>query len=75
MFGWCKRLFYRLGLLRALVRIADGAPGLALNRSDDWVELPLGAVGLFWIMLYCPLTLKHHLRHALDVAPVVLRAV
>jgi len=38
---------YKLGLLRALVRIDDGAPGLALNRSDDWVELPLGAVGLF----------------------------
>jgi len=55
---------YKLGLLRALVRIADGAPGLALNRSDDWVELPLGAVGLFWIMLYRPLILKHHLRQA-----------
>ncbi|HEV8078014.1 MAG TPA: HNH endonuclease domain-containing protein, partial [Marinobacter sp.] len=59
-----KSSTYKLGLLRSLVRIADGAPGLALNRSDDWVELPLGAVGLFWIMLYRPLILKYHLRQA-----------
>jgi len=59
-----KSSTYKLGLLRTLVRMADSAPGLVLNRSDDWVELPLGAVGLFWIMLYHPLVLKHHLRQA-----------
>ena len=59
-----KSSTYKLGLLRTLVRMADSAPGLVLERSDDWVELPLGAVGLFWIMLYHPLVLKHHLRQA-----------
>ncbi|WP_228143513.1 class I SAM-dependent methyltransferase [Marinobacter gudaonensis] len=59
-----KSSTYKLGLLRTLVRIADGAPGLAIKRTDDWVDLPLGAVGLFWIMLYHPLVLRHQLRQA-----------
>ena len=59
-----KASTYKLGLLRTLVRIADGAPGLVLSRTDDWVEVPLGAVGLFWIMLYHPLVLRHQLRQA-----------
>lgn len=59
-----KSSTYKLGLLRALVRIADGSPGLVLSRSDDWVEVPLGAVGLYWIMLYHPLILRHQLRQA-----------
>jgi len=59
-----KSSTYKLGLLRALVRIADSSPGLALSRSDDCVEIPLGAVGLFWIMLYHPLVLRHDLRQA-----------
>ncbi len=59
-----KSSTYKLGLLRTLVRIADSAPGLVLKRTDDWVELPLGAVGLFWLMLYHPLVLRHRLRQA-----------
>lgn len=59
-----KSSTYKLGLLRTLVRIADSSPGLVLNRTDDWVELPLGAVGLFWLMLYHPLVLRHRLRQA-----------
>lgn len=59
-----KSSTYKLGLLRTLVRMADSAPGLVLSRSDDWVELPLGAVGLYWLMLYHPLILRHRLRQA-----------
>lgn len=59
-----KSSTYKLGLLRTLVRIADSSPGLVLDRTDDWVELPLGAVGLFWLMLYHPLVLQHRLRQA-----------
>lgn len=59
-----KSSSYKLGLLRALVRLADSAPGLVINRTDDWVELPLGAVGLFWLMQYHPLVLRHRLRQA-----------
>ena len=59
-----KSSTYKLGLLRTLVRMADSSPGLILNRTDEWVEVPLGAVGLFWLMLYHPLILQHQLRQA-----------
>lgn len=57
-----KSSTYKLGLLRAITRIADGVPGMVLARSDDWVDIPLGLVGLYWIKLYQPLIIKHHLR-------------
>ena len=59
-----KSSSYKLGLLRTLVRLADSSPGLVINRTDDWVDLPLGAVGLFWLMQYHPLVLRHQLRQA-----------
>jgi hypothetical protein len=57
-----KSSTYKLGLLRAITRIADNVPGMVLHRSDEWVDIPLGLVGLYWIKLYQPLILKHHLR-------------
>ncbi len=57
-----KASTYKLGLLRAVTRIADSVPGMVLARNDDWVELPLGVVGLYWIKLYQPLILNHGLR-------------
>lgn len=59
-----KSSSYKLGLLRTLTRIADGVPGMVTRRTDDWVELPLGLVGLYWIKLYQPLILKYNLRQA-----------
>lgn len=59
-----KSATYKLGLLRALIRIADGAPGMVLARNDDWVELPFGLVGLYWLKLYIPLVLQHRLIQA-----------
>ncbi|SES77596.1 HNH endonuclease [Marinobacter segnicrescens] len=59
-----KSSSYKLGLLRTLVRLADSSSGLVINRTDDWVDLPLGAVGLFWLMQYHPLVLRHRLRQA-----------
>ena len=56
-----KSASYKLGLLRTLLRIAEGAPGMVLRRSDDFVEIPFGLVGLFWLKLYMPLLLKHNL--------------
>jgi len=38
-----------LGLLRLLTRIADTLPGIALSLDDDWVTLPYGVVGLYWL--------------------------
>jgi len=56
-----KSASYKLGLLRTLIRIAEGAPGLVLERDDDWVEIPFGAVGLYWIKLYAPAVLDYDL--------------
>lgn len=47
---------YKLALLRVLVRIADGAAGLAREgESEDVVDLPLGLVALYWIRVFRPL--------------------
>ena len=54
-----KSATYKLGLLRALIRIAEGAPGMVIRRTDETVEIPFGLVGLYWIKLYMPLVLKH----------------
>lgn len=53
-----KASTYKLGLLRTLLRIADGAPGMVLRQTDDYVEIPFGLVGLYWIKLYMPLVLQ-----------------
>lgn len=56
-----KASTYKLGLLRTLLRIADGAPGMVLHQTDDYVEIPFGLVGLYWIKLYMPLVLQKRL--------------
>ena len=50
-----KSATYKLGLLRALCRAADGQAGLAQALDDDAVALPLGLVALNWLRLYLPL--------------------
>ncbi len=50
-----KSSTYKLGLLRAICRVAHGAPGLAREAGAEHVEIPLGVVALFWIRLYLPL--------------------
>ena len=57
-----KSATYKLGLLRALIRIAEGAPGMVTARTDNEVEIPFGLVGLSWIRLYWPLVLQHRFR-------------
>lgn len=56
-----KTASYKLGLLRTLVRIAEGYPGMVTRRTDDRVEIPFGLVGLFWLKIYMPLVLTHNL--------------
>jgi len=46
---------YKLGLLRALCRAADGQAGMAEAQGEDSVVLPLGLVALNWLRLYLPL--------------------
>ena len=50
-----KSSTYKLALLRALCRIADGAAGYAWLGDDEYVTVPLGLVGLYWIRLFKPL--------------------
>jgi len=50
-----KSSTYKLGLLRALARAADGAQGIARITGDESVVLPLGLVALNWLRLYKPL--------------------
>ena len=54
-----KSSTYKLGLLRTLVRLAETAPGLVIERTDDYVDIPFGAVGLYWLKQYLPLVLHH----------------
>jgi len=60
-----KETTYKLALLRALCRIADGAAGIARVRGDDHVALPLGLIGLYWLRLFKPL-LKESLPQSAD---------
>ena len=50
-----KSSTYKLALLRALCRAADGAAGLARDYDDKFVALPLGLIALTWIRLFKPL--------------------
>jgi hypothetical protein len=51
-----KSSTYKLGLLRAVAKVADLTPSLAVpDKVDDAVELPLGAVALNWVRMYLPL--------------------
>ena len=49
-----KSSTYKLALLRTICRVAHSAPGFARD-VDDYVEVPLGMVALFWLRLYLPL--------------------
>ena len=50
-----KSSTYKLALLRALCRIADGAGGYARDTDDGHISVPLGLVGLYWVRLFKPL--------------------
>ena len=50
-----KSATYKLGLLRAVCRAADGQAGLAHEQDEDTIVLPLGAIALNWLRLYLPL--------------------
>ena len=57
-----KSSSYKLGLLRTLIKLAETAPGVVTRRTDEYVEVPFGAVGLYWIRLFHPLLLQRELR-------------
>ena len=55
--GDAKSSTYKLGLLRAVAKIADTASALATpHRTEpDTVQIPMGLVALNWIRMYLPL--------------------
>ncbi len=54
-----KASTYKVGLLRTLLRIAEGHPGAVLEQTEHQVSLPMGLVALYWLKLYKPL-LDHY---------------
>jgi len=58
-----KSATYKLGLLRAVCRAADGQAGLAEAQDEDAVVLPLGLVALNWLRLYLPCSRRSCRRH------------
>src|SRR5205807_6147432 len=50
-----KSATYKLGLLRALCRAADGSAGMVQDTGEEFVRVPLGLVALNWLRLYLPL--------------------
>jgi SAM-dependent methyltransferase len=52
-----KSSTYKLALLRVLCRVASGASGLARYIGDDYVDLPFGLVGLYWVRAFQALLL------------------
>jgi SAM-dependent methyltransferase len=50
-----KSSTYKLGLLRTLCRIANGAAGFTREHDEEHVAIPMGLVALNWIRLYKPL--------------------
>lgn len=50
-----KSSSYKLGLLRALCRAADGQAGMAVAKDEGSIDLPLGLVAVNWLRLYLPL--------------------
>ena len=57
-----KSSSYKLGLLRALTRIAECAPGIVQTRDEDSIDIPFGIVGLYWLKQYKPLVLTHEIQ-------------
>ena len=55
--GDAKSSTYKLGLLRAVAKVADGASALGVpHRTEpDTVLIPMGLVALNWLRMYLPL--------------------
>ena len=47
--------------LRSLAPLANPEPGLVIERTEDYVDIPFGAVGLYWLIQYLPLVLHQRL--------------
>lgn len=43
---------YKPALLRGVLRVADSARGVTLEKTQDHVTIPLGLVALYWLRMY-----------------------
>ena len=70
-----KYTTYKFGLLRVLLRIAAGAPGLVVSRDDGYVDVPMGLVALYWLRVYEPLlsrNIKQSPQHRYAFGPALM---
>jgi hypothetical protein len=67
-----KNATYKLGLLRALCRAADGSAGMVQDTGDEFVRVPLGLVALNWLRLYMPLARESLPQRQTNVGPAGL---
>ena len=61
-----KSSTYKVALLRALLRVAEGHPGAVIDQTNDHVVIPLGLVALYWLKLFKPLVDHHNLLQNSD---------
>ena len=64
-----KSATYKLGLLRALCRAADGSASMVQDGGDEFVRVPLGLVALNWLRLYLPLVRESLPQTPTNVGP------
>jgi protein-L-isoaspartate O-methyltransferase len=57
-----KSSTYKLGLLRSILRIAEGNVGAVIERTDTHVSLPLGLVAFYWLKIYKILIDTHDIQ-------------
>ena len=57
-----KSSTYKLGLLRSILRIAEGNVGAVLERTESNVSLPLGLVAYYWLKIYKTLIDTHDIQ-------------
>lgn len=55
-----KSSTYKLALLRIILRIADGSPGVVIDQDENYVTIPFGLVALFWTKMFKGLILDNN---------------
>lgn len=53
---------YKPALLRAILRVANGAQGAVLESTSEYVAIPIGLVALYWLRMYRWLMIDHDYR-------------
>jgi hypothetical protein len=55
-----KSSTYKIALLRVILRIADGSPGVVIEQDENHVTIPFGLVSLYWTKMFKGLILDNN---------------